>query len=335
MFAENDVLTTKQRSQGRRTSGKDASAARWLLPWWLPPCLGALAWIAGSGCSLHQYAVNQFSNAVSQSGTVFASDDDPDLVKAASPFSLKLIESLLNANPRHRGLLLAAASGFTQYAFAFVQEEADETEARDLSEAEGLRRRARRLYLRAQRYGLRGLEAGHPGFAEALAAHPRTAAQAAVKKDVPLLYWTACAWAGAISLSKDKPELVAQIPEMEALMDRALELDESFDHGAIHSFLISYEMSRQGAAGDPAARARAQFERAMALSGGQDAAPLVALAEAVTVQKQDVKKFESLLQQALAINPDAHPETRLINLVMQRRARWLLSRKSELFLTAE
>ena len=179
------------------------------------------------------------------------------------------------------------------------------------------------------------MEAGHPGFAEALAAHPRTAAQAAVKKDVPLLYWTACAWAGAISLSKDKPELVAQIPEMEALMDRALELDESFDHGAIHSFLISYEMSRQGAAGDPAARARAQFERAMALSGGQDAAPLVALAEAVTVQKQDVKKFESLLQQALAINPDAHPETRLINLVMQRRARWLLSRKSELFLTAE
>jgi predicted anti-sigma-YlaC factor YlaD len=52
----------------------------------------------------------------------------------------------------------------------------------------------------------------------------------------------------------------------------------------------------------------------------------------VSVQKQDVKQFESLLQQALAINPDAHPETRLANLVMQRRARWLLSRKSELFL---
>jgi hypothetical protein len=63
-----------------------------------------------------------------------------------------------------------------------------------------------------------------------------------------------------------------------------------------------------------------------------DASPLVALAEAVTIQKQDVKEFESLLNRALAINPDANPETRLLNTVMQRRARWLLSRKSELFL---
>jgi predicted anti-sigma-YlaC factor YlaD len=299
---------------------------------WMPLCLGALAWIAGSGCSIRGYAVNQLSNAVSRSGDAFASDDDPDLVKAASPFSLKLIESLLGENPRHRGLLLAATSGFTEYAYAFVQEDADEAEARDLAGAEALRARARRLYLRAQGYGMRGLEAGHPGFSAALQAHPRAAAQSAGKEDVPLLYWTACAWAGAISLSKDNPDLVGQVPEMEALMDRALELDESFSHGAIHSFLISYEMSRQGAAGDPAARARRHFERAMALSGGQEAAPLLALAEAVTVQKQDVKEFDSLLQQALAINPDVHPDTRLVNMVMQRRARWLLSRKAELFL---
>ena len=316
-----------------KASGKESSVNRLVLRWRMLPCLVVLAWIAGSGCSsIHRYALNQFSDAVSQSGTVYASDDDPDLVKAASPFSLKLIESLLSDNPRHRGLLLAATSGFTQYAFAFVEEEADETEARDLAGAEALRTRARRLYLRAQHYGLRGLEAGHPGFSNALPAHPRAAVLRATKKDVPLLYWTACAWAGAISLSKDNPDLVAQIPTMEALIDRALELDESFDHGAIHSFLIAYEMSRQGAAGDPAERARGHFERAMALSGGREAEPLLAMAESVAVQKQDVKQFDSLLQQALAINPDADPETRLVNLVMQRRARWLLSRRSELFL---
>ena len=73
----------------------------------------------------------------------------------------------------------------------------------------------------------------------------------------------------------------------------------------------------------------------MALSGGKEAAPLLAMAESVAVQKQDVKEFDSLLQQALAINPDANPETRLVNLVMQRRARWLLSRKSDLFLIAQ
>jgi predicted anti-sigma-YlaC factor YlaD len=38
-----------------------------------------------------------------------------------------------------------------------------------------------------------------------------------------------------------------------------------------------------------------------------------------------------LLKQALAIDPDARPEWRLSNIVMQRRARWLLSREEELF----
>jgi predicted anti-sigma-YlaC factor YlaD len=297
----------------------------------VPGCL-LLACFAGSGCSIHRYVLNKASDAVAQSGTAFSSDDDPDLVKAAAPFGLKLTESMLSENPRHVGLLTSAASGFTQYAYAFVQEEADETEPRDFAAAEALRARARRLYLRAQGYGMRGLEVKHPGFEKALLANPKTAVRLAVKSDVPLLYWTAAAWASAISLAKDNPGIVGQIPAMEALIDRALELDESFENGAIHTFLISYEMSRPGGAGDPTDRARRHFDRAMALSKGADASPLVALAEAVTIQKQDIKEFESLLNQALAINPDANPDTRLLNTVMQSRARWLLSRKSELFL---
>ena len=297
----------------------------------VPGCL-LLAWFAGSGCSIHRYALNKASDAVAQSGATYASDDDPELVKAAAPFGLKLTESLLAENPQHLGLLTSAASGFTQYAYAFVQEEADEVEPQDFAAAEAMRARARRLYLRAQGYGLRGLEVKHPGFGKALLANPKATVRTATKPDVPLLYWTAAAWASAISLSKDNPELVGQIPAMEALMDRALELDESYGHGSIHTFMISYEMSRAGAAGDPAARARKHFERAMVLSKGTDASPLVALAEAVTIQKQDVKEFESLLNRALAVNPDANPDLRLLNTVMQRRARWLLSRESELFL---
>jgi predicted anti-sigma-YlaC factor YlaD len=293
-----------------------------------------LAWF-GSGCSIRRYALNQAANALAQSGSTFASDDDPELVQAAAPFSLKLMESFLAENPRHVGLLTAAASGFTQYAYAFVQQEADELEAHDLALAEAKRARARRLYLRGQRYGLRGLEVQHAGFANALLAHPRSAARRATKADVPLLYWTAAAWASAISLSKDKPEIVAQIPAMEALIDRALELNESYDNGAIHGFLISYEMSRPGAPGDAAARARKHFDRALELSGGKDASPLVALAEAVTIQTQNVKEFESLLNRALAIDPQSDPERQLVNTVMQRRARWLLSCKTDLFLIEE
>ncbi len=294
-------------------------------------CL-ALVCLAGGGCSIRRYAMNKASDAIAVSGNTFASDDDPELIKAAVPFSLKLMESFLAENPAHRGLLTATASGFTKYAFAFVQQDADELEERDLAAAEALRDRARKLYLRAQRYGLRGLEVGHPGFAKDLLDNPKAAVRKMNKTEVPLLYWTAAAWGSAISLSKNNPELVGQIPAMEALIDRALELDESYDNGAIHGFLISYEMSRQGITGDPAARSRRQFARALELSGGIDASPFVALAEAVTIKKQDAKEFEALLNKALAINPDANPDMRLVNTVMQRRARWLLSRKADLFL---
>jgi len=290
-----------------------------------------LAGWLGSGCSVTRYVQNKAADVVAQSGTTFSSDDDPELVKSAAPFSLKLMEGLLAENPKHTGLLTATASGFTQYSYAFVQAEADEVEPQDFTAAEKLRARARKLYLRAQRYGLRGLEVNHPGFATNVLINPKATVKTATKADVPLLYWTAASWASAISLSKDNPDLIAQIPSMEALIYRALELDESYGEGAIHSFLITYEMGRPGAGGDPVLRAREHFDRAVALSRTNSAAPFVTLAEAVTIQKQDGKEFESLLNQALAINPEAVPENRLLNTVMQDRARWLLSRKSELF----
>lgn len=290
--------------------------------------------VVGSGCSVKRMAVNKLGNALAGSGTTFASDDDPELVKAAVPFSLKLMEGLLNENPRHEGLLLAASSGFTEYAYAFVQEEADETEDKDLAAAEEMRGRARRLYLRGRNYGLRGLEVRHKGFEKALRADPKQAVRAVTMKDVPLLYWTAVSWAGAVSLSKDNPDLIADMPIVEAMMDRALALDEAFGDGAIHTYLITYEMSRPGGMGDPAARSRQHYERALELSKGLQAGPMISFAEAVCVQKQDLKQFETLLQQALALNPEVKPEWRLVNLVMQRRAKWLQSRTDQLFLSS-
>ena len=147
-----------------------------------------------------------------------------------------------------------------------------------------------------------------------------------------MLYWTAAAWAAAISLSRDNPDAVADLRLVEALIDRALALDEQFDDGAIHGFLISYELARQGATGDPAARARTHFDRVVALTHGRLASPYVSLAEGVSVSRQDRAEFEALLHQALAIDPDARPEWRLANLILQRRARWLLSREDQLFL---
>ena len=101
--------------------------------YWL--CL-SLAAVAVAGCSVRKFAINKLGDALSGSGTTFASDDDPELVKSAVPFSLKLIESLLAESPRHEGLLLAACSGFTQYGYAFVKQESDEMEDKDLATSE-------------------------------------------------------------------------------------------------------------------------------------------------------------------------------------------------------
>lgn len=287
--------------------------------------------IASWGCSMKRFAVNRLGDALAKSGTTLASDDDPDLIAGAAPFSLKLIESLLAESPRHRGLLTAAASNFTQFSYAFVAQDADEIEDQDLDKALALRARARRLYLRARDYGLRGLEVRYRDFGKVIRADSKAAVARTKVSDVPLLYWTAAAWGLAISVSKDIPELVADRPQVEVLIDRAFELDRDYDFGAIHSFLVTYESSRLAGQGDFAERSRKHFQRAMELSGGKMAGPLVALAETVSVQKQNRKEFQSLLEQALAIDADSKPEWRLNNLIMQRRARWLLARTDQLF----
>jgi TRAP transporter T-component len=230
----------------------------------LPSLLPLLAALLLSGCSVKKFAINKVGDSLANSGATYASDDDPDLVGQAVPFGLKLMEGLLAESPKHRGLLFAASSGFTAYSYAYVQEPSDELEREDLEKANYLKGRARRLYLRARNFGLRGLETKHPRFEAALRENSKKAVRTATRSDVPLLYWTAVSWGAAIALSKDQPELVAEQPLVEALIDRAYELDPDFDRGAIEQFLISYESARQGAKGDFAARSKQHFDRGQA-----------------------------------------------------------------------
>src|SRR5438094_8891480 len=119
----------------------------------------ALALLVGTACSVKRFAINKLGDSLATSSTTFAADDDPELVGQALPFSLKLVEGLLAESPKHSGLLFAAASGFTEYAYVYVQQDADMLETQDLDKATALRARARRLYLRGRHYGLRGLGA--------------------------------------------------------------------------------------------------------------------------------------------------------------------------------
>lgn len=281
---------------------------------------------------MRRVAVDAAGNALAGGGAGWASEDDPELVRDALPFALKTMESLLAESPRHRRLLLGVCSGFTQYAYAFVQSEADYLEATDLGAATAMRARAQRLYLRARDYGLRGLEVDHPGLRQALLRDPAAVGTVRDRDMVPLLHWTGVAWGAAIALQKDNAELVADLPAAAALVRQALALDERFGGGAGHDFLIAYEGGRPAAAGGSVARARQAFERAVELSSGRRAAPYVTFAETVCVGTQDRREFERLLNLALAIDVRTPGPDRLANLLAQRRARWLLGRIDELFI---
>jgi predicted anti-sigma-YlaC factor YlaD len=288
--------------------------------------------LALPGCSLQKLAVDGLGNALAKSSSIYASDDDPDLVGAALPFGLKTIEGLLAQSPHNQELLLAATSGFTQYAYGFVQTEADFIEDTDLIRAISLRERALRLYRRALGYGIRGLEEVQPGFADLLKSDPEKALAPFGKKDVALLYWTAAAWGAAISLDKTDPALSADLPRVEAIIRRALELNAEFGEGVLYDFMIVYEGGRPTAGGGSTDRAREDLARAVQLSGGRRAAPLVSFAETVDVAIQDRVEFKKLLDQALAININDAPDQRLSNIIAQHRARWLLGRMDRLFL---
>jgi predicted anti-sigma-YlaC factor YlaD len=303
----------------------------------LAPAAAALAAATLLSCSLKKLAINQVGNTLASGTSVYQTDDDVELIGDALPFSLKLVEGLLTESPRHSGLLVTACRGYVTYSYGWVQHEADVEASEDVERSRALRARARRLYLRGLEYGLRGLELDTPGFGAALARDPDAAVRAVEMgqggRNVPLLYWSAAALGLAVSTAKSDAQMLARLPEVDALIERALELDEDWDRGTLHEFGIVLEGARPGAP-DEADIVR-HHERALQLSKGTRAAPHVARAEALALPRQDRASFRRLLEAALAVDPDADPENRLANVIAQRRARWLLGRIDELFLEGE
>lgn len=276
-------------------------------------------------------AANAVGDALADGGSVWMSDNDPQLIKEAIPFGLKTNESLLQISPEHLGLLEATAQGFAAYAF-LLKEEADRLEAKDLQQARRLRARSSKLFVRGRDYALRGLEVRHPGFTEGIRNHRDAMLARTEDRDSGLLYWAGASWAGALSVAKDNLALIAEFPTAGALVQRVLELDDGYGEGAAHEFLISYEAGRPGGSLDTA---RAHYERALAQSRGERASVFVALAESVSVAEQDVSEFRTLLDRARAIDPDERPDSRLLNIIAQERADWLESQIPNLFLVTQ
>ncbi|MBU8913054.1 MAG: TRAP transporter TatT component family protein [Spirochaetales bacterium] len=312
-----------------------------------------------TSCSLNQIAINAVANVLSGDGgsSTFTTDDDPELVGASLPFALKMYETLLEQTPDHEGLLLATGTGFISYANAFVATPASMLSYEQWEKQQADQIRAKKLYIRGRDYLIHALHVRYPGFTDALeSTEPDAVEQLQLildemdTDDVPYLYWIGAGWVAAFSLDAFDLELAFTVTKAHALVLRALELDEAYSDGAIHDFLVQYYASLPPSMGGDKEKAEFHHQRALELADGRLAGPYVSYAESIVLPRQAsvemgedlnayaagiqavADEFVALMEQALAVDPDAYPDARLVNILTQRKARWYLEHLDEFFL---
>jgi len=243
---------------------------------------------------------------------------DLRIIREAMPAYLLLMDGMVEAWPNNERLLLAAAQGYSSFASTVTDDQDKDF--------------ARLLYGKAREYALRSLD--RRGFTNPLEKpfdEFNEGLKGFGKKDVPYLFWAAAAWGNWISLNLGSMEALAQLPRVESMMKRVLELDERFYYGGPHLFMGVWFASRPKAFGGDLKRSQYHFLRAIELGEGKFLMSYVYYAEFHTRQAMDKDLFVSVLQKVLEAPPDHPPELTLLNAVAKKRAKELLERVEELF----
>jgi len=253
-------------------------------------------------------------------GVAKSSSQQSDLriLREGMPAYLMLIDGMIQAVPNNEQLLLAGAQSYSSFASLFVEDQDKEY--------------ANLLYERGKQYALRSLEMR--GFKDPLQ-RPfddfKEGLNRLGKKEVPTLFWTATCWANWIRLNLDSIEAVSELPRVEAMMKRALELDEGFYYGGPHLFMGIWFASRPKIAGGDLKKAQEHFLKALDLGQGKFLMAYVYYANYYARKKMDKDLFTATLQKVLEIPADTSPDLVLLNTVAKRQAKELLSRVEEYF----
>jgi len=287
-----------------------------------------------SSCSINQAALRMAADAMTgvRSSTVFTGDDDPELVGDSLPLLIKTFELMREQLPDHEGLNVQTGSLEVMYANGFVQGPAELLPSTQFEKKKAQLDRAKKLYLRADRVLRVALEQRFPGIGAALTAGTAGPLLAKAEKgDVPLLYWESAAVMSAFALAPLDVALSVRVKEVAALMSRAYALDPDYDDGSLDEFYISFYGSLPEGLGGSKALAKQHFDAALQKDKGLSVGAYVAYAQAISLPNQDYPEFKKLLDAALAIPLDEAPAHRLVNIIGQRKAAWLLAQKDDLF----
>ena len=243
---------------------------------------------------------------------------DVVLVRQGIPSYLMLIDGMLQSYPENRDLLLAGAQAYASYASVLEEDEQD---------------RAAYLSERAKQYALKALELTPP-FKGALG-QPLEVFQERLgrtgKKHVPTLFWVGNIWGGWIAAGSEGPAAMADLPWVEALMERTLELDPGFYYGGPHLFKAILLSARPEQFGGNLKKAGEHFKKAMDYGQGKFFMTQVYYAEYYARQTLDRDLFVSTLKKVLETSARIEPDLTLANTLAQRKAQKLLSRVDEFF----
>jgi fructose-specific component phosphotransferase system IIB-like protein len=249
-----------------------------------------------------------------------AKQPDPAIIRDGSPAYIMLVDGLIEAYPNTGELLTAGCQAYTIYASSFV-EDSDPG-------------KAALLYAKAKVYGFRALSARR-NFQQAASGTLDdfiTFLRQYEKGDVRALFWTSSAWAKWISLNLDSLEALADMPMLEATMQRVIELDGSFYYGSPHLHMAVYLAAKPSIAGGNLDKAREHFHEAFALGADKLLSAKVLFARYYAVRLKDRALFINTLQEVLEAPLDEVPELTLSNTLAKEKARELLERADEYFM---
>jgi hypothetical protein len=252
-------------------------------------------------------------------------ETDVDVARAAAPAMLKLVEGLLETAPHDRALLEIVARGWSEYAFAFLEDDLESlpNDARHADERQRLTSRASALYDRGFGFAARILAEEDAALAKALTADVGTLEQElarASKEAVPGLLFAGLALASAVNLNRTDPSRAVDLPKALALLERSRQLDPSYYFGGAPMVLGMIYCSAPRAAGGDPERGRRYFAESMAQTSGQYLLPPVMAARMCDVHEGARARFEKTLRAALAAPPTVERRFHLGNEVAKRRA---------------
>jgi hypothetical protein len=244
---------------------------------------------------------------------------DIDLVCEGTPAFLLMLDSMVASNPKDQKLLLSATKAFSGYAAAL--------------DACSKPERAATVSIKARLYGMSLLwncDDLHGVCTVSLSKLQQTLGDLD-RADVELLFWAGNGWGTWIRHQAGSPESLAQLPQVEQIMLRVLELDETYYHGGAHLFLGAYYGSKPPFLGGKPELSRHHFERALAISNRQFLPALALYAQTYARMAFDRELFVSLLQEVLDFPLESQPNSGLANQVAKRNASRLLAEVDQFF----